>query len=337
LPLGLMIDEQNPRKSRCIRCNTCDAYACVVQAKADAHVVCVEPALEHPNVTLVTNAFVTRLETDAGGRTVTRVVVERAGETEEYSADIVIISAGALNSAAIMLRSANDKHPDGLANSSGMLGRNYVCHQNSTFLAISKEPNPSIYPKTLALSDFYYASPDWEYPMGFIQMLGKTTAEELRFEAPEVMDEMTLEEMARHSLDFWLQSEDLPDPNNRVTVNREGGIVLHYKKNNVAAHTRLIAKLKSMLSDIGCREHLIPVDTYLGTQFPFNLAHQAGTMRFGTDPRTSVLDLDCKAHDLDNLYVVDASFFPSVGAVNPSLTIIANALRVGDHLLARMA
>jgi choline dehydrogenase-like flavoprotein len=151
-----------------------------------------------------------------------------------------------------------------------------------------------------------------------------------------VIDDMTLEDLARRSLDFWLQSEDLPDPNNRVTLNHDGQIVLHYKKNNVEAHDRLIAKLKSMLSSIGCEEHLVPIDSYLGTQFPFNLAHQAGTMRFGEDPRTSVLDLSCKAHDLDNLYVVDASFFPSVGAVNPSLTIIANALRVGDHLLARM-
>ena len=338
LPLGLMLDEQNPHKSKCIRCDTCDAFACVVQAKADAHVVCVEPALATGNVTIVTGAFVKRLETDPSGRVVTKVMVERNGEPEEYGADLVVVSAGALNSAAILLRSISDKHPDGLANSSDLLGRNYICHQNSTFLAISKEPNHSIYPKTLALSDFYFASKDWAYPMGFIQMLGKTNVEDLRFEARDlhVMDDMTLEDLARRSLDFWLQSEDLPDPNNRVTLNARGEIVLHYQKNNVEAHDRLIAKLKSMLSAIGCEEHLMPIDSYLGTQFPFNLAHQAGTMHFGEDPRTSVLDLNCKAHDLDNLYVVDASFFPSVGAVNPSLTIIANALRVGDHLLARM-
>ena len=336
LPLGLLLDEANPRKSRCIRCNTCDAFACVVQGKADAHVICVEPALDYPNVTLLTNAFVTRLETNPSGRVVNRVVVERNGETAAFSADVVVLAAGALNSAAILLRSAGDGHPNGLANSSGLVGRNYMCHQNSTFVAISKEPNPSIYPKTLGLSDFYFESADWEYPMGFIQMLGKRDTEDLRQEAPAVVEDMTLEDMARHSLDFWLQSEDLPDPANRVTLNARGEIVLHYTRNNMEAHDRLIAKLKSLLSYIGCHEHLIPVDSYLGTTFPFNLAHQNGTMRFGADPRTSVLDLNCKAHDLDNLYVADASFFPSCGAVNPSLTIIANALRVGDHLLARL-
>ena len=166
LPLGLMLDEQNPHKSKCIRCDTCDAFACVVQAKADAHVVCVEPALATGNVTIVTGAFVKRLETDPSGRVVTKVMVERNGEPEEYAADLVVVSAGALNSAAILLRSVSDKHPNGLANSSDLLGRNYICHQNSTFLAISKEPNYSIYPKTLALSDFYFASKDWEYPNG---------------------------------------------------------------------------------------------------------------------------------------------------------------------------
>jgi len=286
LPLGLMLDEANPRTSRCIRCNTCDAFACVVQAKADAHVICVEPALEHPNVTLLTNAFVKRLETDPTGHVVDRVVVERNGETATFSADVVVLAAGALNSAAILLRSAGDGHPNGLANSSGLVGRHYMCHQNSTFVAISKEPNPSTYPKTLGVSDFYFESADWAYPMGFIQMLGKRDTEDLRQEAPDLVEDMTLEDMARHSLDFWLQSEDLPDPDNRVTLNARGEIVLHYTRNNVEAHDRLIAKLKGLLSYIGCHEHLIRIDSYLGTTFPFNLAHQNGTMRFGADPRT---------------------------------------------------
>jgi len=336
LPVGIMIDERNPQKSKCIRCETCDGYACVVQAKADAHVVCIQPALEHPNVTLLTNAFVRRLETDASGRVVTKVIVEREGRMEEYAADVVVSSAGALNSAALMLRSASDRHPNGLANSSGLVGRHYMCHHNATFLAISKEPNPSRFTKTLALSDFYFASKDWEYPMGLIQMLGKSNAETIRGETM-IQDGMTLEDMARHSLDFWLQSEDLPDPDNRVTLNAKGEIVLHYKPNHLEAHQRLTAKLKSLLNDIGCHERMIPIDSYLGTKLPFNLAHQCGTMRFGADPKTSVLDLNCKAHDLDNLYVVDGGFFVSAGAVNPSLTIIANALRVGDRLLERLS
>jgi choline dehydrogenase-like flavoprotein len=337
LPLGLMLDEDDPERSKCIRCNTCDGYACVVQGKSDAHVVCVLPALTHGNVTLRTHAYVERLETDPTGRSVSSVVVRRKDEVESYTADIVAVCAGALNSAALMLRSANDKHPSGLANSSDLVGRNYMCHQNSTFVAISKAPNPSINPKTLGLSDFYFESKDWAYPMGFIQMLGKVDAEQMRLEAPDVDMDMTLEEMAAHSLDFWLQSEDLPLPENRVTLNGHGEMVINYQENNKEAHDRLIAKLESMLDYIGCHLRLIPIDSYLGTKLPFNLAHQNGTMRFGTDPRTSVLDLNCKAHELDNLYVADASFFPSCGAVNPSLTIIANALRVGDHLLERVA
>jgi choline dehydrogenase-like flavoprotein len=336
LPIGVRLGDDKPYPQAPTVLSVFDGYPDPSETKADAHVIAVKPALEHPNVTLLTGRFVERLETSPSGRSVSRVVARHGQAQEIYSADIVVVACGAANSAALMLRSASELHPDGLANRSGLVGRNYVCHQNSTFLALSKEPNDSIFQKTLALSDFYLGSDDWQYPMGLIQMLGKVDADLMRFEAPEPLLGMTYEEMARHSLDFWLQSEDLPDPNNRVTLNREGQIVLHYKKNNTEAHERLIAKLKSILSHIGCHEHMIPIDSYLGTQFAFNLSHQAGTMRFGEDARTSVLDLNCKAHELDNLYVVDASFFPSVGAVNPSLTIIANALRVGEHLLARM-
>ncbi len=336
LPIGVRLGDDKPYPQAMTILSTFDGYPDPSETKADAHVIAVKPALEYPNVTLLTNRFVERLVSSRSGREVTKVIAKHEDTTERYTADVVVVACGAANSAALMLRSANDQHPAGLANSSGMVGRNYMCHQNSTFVAISKEPNSSIFQKTLAVSDFYGPSKDWEYPMGLIQMLGKVDATLMSFETPEPFDGMTYEEMAALSLDFWLQSEDLPDPNNRVMVNAKGEIVLHYQKNNRAAHDRLIAKLKSILSYIGCHEHMIPIDSYLGTQFPFNLSHQAGTMRFGTDPRTSVLDLDCKAHDLDNLYVVDASFFPSVGAVNPSLTIIANALRVGDHLLARM-
>jgi choline dehydrogenase-like flavoprotein len=336
LPLGVRLGDDKPYPQATTNLSHFDGYPDPSESKADAHVIAVKPALEHPNVTLLTNRFVERLETSTSGREVTKVIAKHDGETETYSAAIVVVSAGAANSAALMLRSANDKHPKGLANSSDLVGRNYMCHQNSTFVAISKEPNDSIFQKTLALSDFYGPSKDWEYPMGLIQMLGKVDDVLMKFETPEPLGHMNYEEMAAHSLDFWLQSEDLADPNNRVTINGKGEIVLSYTKNNTQAHEQLINKLKSMLTFIGCHEHMIPVDYYLGTKFPFNLAHQAGTMKFGSDAKTSVLDLNCKAHDLENLYVVDASFFPSVGAVNPSLTIISNALRVGDHLLERL-
>jgi choline dehydrogenase-like flavoprotein len=308
-----------------------------VNAKADAQLVCVDPALEHPNVTLLTDAYVSHLDTSASGREVTTVHVERHGVERVYSADIVVVSCGAVNSAALLLRSANDKHPNGLANSAGVVGRNYMCHLNSVMLAISKCVNPTVFQKTLGLNDFYFASKDWDYPMGHISFVGKTDANILAAGAPKIVPGFTLDLMARHSLDFWLTSEDLPDPDNRVTLSREGAIVLTYTPNNVESHTRLQAKLKSLLKYINCTEDLLHMNAYIGKRIPLaGVAHQNGTIRFGHDPRTSALDINCKAHDLDNLYVVDGSFFPSSGAMNPALTIIANALRVGDHLRERL-
>lgn len=343
LPVGIMLDEQRPRQSACIRCATCDGHPCLVNAKADAQVVCVDPALAHPNVTLLTRAYVARLETDPSGRQITGVQVERDGVRERYSADVVVASCGAINSAALLLRSANERHPNGLANSSDLVGRHYMCHLNSVVLVISHHANTTRFQKTLGLNDYYYGAPDWEYPLGHISFVGKTDANVLAAGAPRVVPGFTLEQMARHSLDFWLTSEDLPDPNNRVTVDRQGRIMLRYTANNEEGHRRLQARLKSMLGRIGCEAHavclesFVPSTAYIGKRIPLaGVAHQNGTLRFGHDPRASVLDVHCKAHDLDNLYVVDASFFPSSSAVNPALTVMANALRVADHLAARL-
>ena len=344
-PLGVMLDEKNMHNSRCIRCNTCDGFPCLVYAKSDAHVVCVDPALQHPNVTLLTNAFVSRIETSASGREVTKVHVERNGAKETYSSSIVVVSCGAINSAALLLRSANDKHPRGLANSSDVVGRHYMGHVNSVLMAISKCPNPTIFQKSLSVNDFYFASKEWEYPMGHISFVGKLDAVTLKAGAPALVPGFTLELMATHSLDFWLTSEDLPDPENRVSLDREGNIVLSYEPNNEEGHKRLIKKLESLMKQqTKCPEHghdchqgLFSRNLFVGQRIPLaGVAHQNGTIRFGRDPKTSALDVNCKAHDLDNLYVVDASFFPSSGAVNPALTIMANALRVGDHLLERL-
>ncbi|MGH9358141.1 MAG: GMC oxidoreductase [Terriglobia bacterium] len=344
LPLGILLDEEGGKPlhtSACVRCAAFDGFPCLVNGKADAQILCVEPALEHSNVTLLTGAYVKRLETNGPGRQVTKVLVERNGAPEGYSADIVVVSCGAINSAALLLRSANDKHPHGLANSSDVVGRHYMRHNCSAFMAISKQPNPTVFQKTLGLNDFYFPSRDWEYPMGQIQMLGKSDGEMLKGEAPDWAiwkPEFALDFMAKHSIDFWLQSEDLPDPKNRVTVGSKGEITLDLYENNTEGHKRLIAKLKSMLNDIGCHDQLMPRSLYLGKKIPIGgTAHQSGTVRFGRDPKTSALDLNCKAHDLDNLYVVDASFFVSIAAVNPALTIIANTLRVGDHLLDRLS
>jgi choline dehydrogenase-like flavoprotein len=338
VPLGIQLDEQNRRRSKCIRCATCDGHPCLVSAKSDAQVICIDPALEaHSNLSLLTGAYVSRLETGPSGREITRVHVERNGASETYTAGVVVVSCGAINSAALLLRSASDRHPQGLANGSDVVGRHYMGHVNAVLMAISTTPNPTVFQKTLALNDFYFGAPDWEYPMGHISFVGKLDADTLSAGAPPFVPGMTLDIMARHSLDFWLTSEDLPDPENRVTLDRNGRITLSYTPNNLEAHERLTAKLRGIMRDVGM-SHIVPRQVFVGQRIPLaGVAHQNGTIRFGRDPRTSALDPNCRAHEVDNLYVVDGSFFPSSGAVNPALTIIANALRVGDHLLERLA
>jgi choline dehydrogenase-like flavoprotein len=344
-PLGLQIDERNPHSSLCIRCDTCDGYPCLVNAKSDAQVLCMDPALRFPNVTLLTNAYVDRLETSPSGKEVSRVIVKRNGSTEWFSGGLVVVSCGAINSAALLLRSANDKHPRGLANGSDVVGRHYMGHVNSVLLALSKCPNPTLYEKTLAVNDFYFGSKDWNYPMGHFSFVGKLDGVALSAGAPAIAPGWTLDLMAKHSLSFWLTSEDLPDPNNRVTLDREGKIVLQYNPNNEEPHRRLIAKLKDLMKQQTkcgihgheCHEGLFSRNLFVGDRIPLaGVAHQNGTIRFGKDPKTSALDTNCKAHELDNLYVVDGSFFPSSAAVNPALTIMANALRVAEHLKQRL-
>jgi choline dehydrogenase-like flavoprotein len=337
LPVGVLLDEEQPRNSVCVRCTRLDGFPCLVDGKADAQVCAVQPALKHPNVTLVTNAKVERLETDAGGRSVTKVVVNRDGHLETYSGDVVVVSCGAVNSAALLLRSVSDQHPNGLANSSDVVGRHYMCHQNSALIAISQEPNPTSFQKTLGVNDFYWGADDYELPLGHIQMLGKSDGNMLRGGAPWYTPGFALEYVARHAIDFWLTSEDLPHPDNRVMVERSGQIRLHYRDYDVEPHRRLVGKLKALLPKLGCHPTLIPNQMIRDERIPVaGVAHQCGTVRFGENPETSALDVNCKAHDVDNLYVVDTSFFPSSSAVNPALTAMANALRVGDHLIERL-
>jgi len=346
VPLGVKLDERNPRTSPCIRCSTCDGFPCLVNAKADAQTCAVDPALAHSNVTLLTGALVKRLDTDASGRAVQSVIVERDGNEERYAGDIVVVSAGAINSAALLLRSRNDRHPRGLANGSDVVGRHYMGHINSVQMALSKCPNPTVFQKTLAINDYYRASAEWDFPMGHISFVGKLDGQTLKAGAPAFVPGWTLNKMARHSLDFWLTSEDLPAADNRVTLNADGQIVLSYKPNNEEGHKRLIAKLKQLMQKTtrcgvhghDCHQGLLARNLWVGQRIPLSgVAHQCGTIRFGDEPRNSALDVNCKAHELDNLYVVDASFFPSSGAVNPALTIMANALRVGEHLLERLS
>jgi len=340
-PCGVMLNEKNAPFSVCIRCKDCDGFPCLVHAKSDAEVLAMRPALKYPNVTLLTNAKVVKLKTNATGNVVTEVEVERSGEKETYRGDIAVVSAGAANSAKLLLLSANEKHPNGLANGSDQVGRNYMYHNSMAVLAISKEPNPTVFQKTLGLNDFYFGMNDFRYPMGNIQMVGKSQGPMYRGEKPieaGLAPMFALDEVAKHAVDFWLSTEDLPMPENRVTLEKDGNIKLSYTPNNQTAKQKLYDKLKSMLNHLGMHpDHLIPRNLYMKNEIGIGgVAHQAGTCRFGKDPKTSVLDVECKAHELDNLYVVDTSFFPSIGAVNPALTAMANALRVGDHLLDRI-
>ena len=341
-PCGIMLDEASRPRSTCIRCSWCDGYPCLVHAKADADVVAVRPVMHRPNITLLTGSEVTKLETDGSGRVVTGVVVSRDGGNEVYHGDIVVVSAGAANSAKLLLNSATDVHTNGLANGSDQVGRNYMFHNCKAIVALSKEKNDTVFQKTLGINDFYLATKDYQWPMGNIQMIGKSNAEAMRGEQPEktmFAPNWTLSDVAEHAVDFWLTTEDLPVPENRVTTDKEGNVHLAYSSTNDDEADHLYGELKKILNRTGmAQHHVLRKNFYMSMDIPVaGVAHQAGTCRFGADPATSVLDANCKAHELDNLYVVDTSFFPSIGAVNPALTAMANALRVGDHLLSRMA
>ena len=351
LPLGAMLDQdadgQATPHSPLLRCDPFDGYPSLTNGKADAQVICVDPALrDHPNLTLLQNAYVARLLTDGAGHAVTGVETEIEGRRHVIRGDIVVVACGALSSALLFLRSANAAHPDGLANRSGQVGRNYMRHNNATVLAISRRPNPTEFQKTLGLNDYYHAhdrSPanPHGFPLGHIQMVGKSDGAQIEAEGLPAFLQWLPEKpfgwIAAHSIDFWLTSEDLPRPESRVFY-RDGRVHLDVVPTNLEAHGLLRETLRQICDRTDIHPHLFDRTLYLGKDTPISgTAHQAGTLVFGEDPETSVLDLECRTHDLDNLYVTDASFFPSIGAVNPTLTIIANALRIADRIAARLA
>lgn len=351
LPIGGLMEEDGHGgtlpHSPLLRCDPFDGYPSLTNGKSDAQIICVDPALKaHPDLTLLTNAYVESLATDRSGRSVTGVETIVEGQRHTLSADVVVVACGALSSALLFLRSQSDAHPGGLANASGQVGRNYMRHNNATVLAISRTPNPTEFQKTLGLNDFYHGhakSPanDWEYPLGHIQMVGKSDGTQIEAEGlPSFLQWLPtkpFEWIADHSLDFWLTSEDLPRPDNRVFYKGDR-VHLDLTETNMEAHRRLRERLRTVCGKANIHPHLFDRHLYLGKNTPIGgTAHQAGTLRFGADPAASVLDLDCKVHGIDNLYVTDASFFPSIGAVNPTLTIIANALRVADRIEERLS
>ena len=344
LPVGLKLNEVDRTLSECIRCDTCDGFPCLVGAKADAEVNCVRPTRQYDNVTLVTGAKVERLHTNAAGTEVKSVEATIDNKKYLFSGDLVVLSCGTVNSAALLLRSANDSHPNGLANSSDQVGRNYMKHLSTAMVALSDRPNESVHQKTIGLNDYYWGEPDFPYPMGMVQNTGNVKAGMMPADSPPLLapyvkftPEAALEVMAKHSTGWWLQTEDLPDPNNRVHWKGDK-LHLDYTPNNIEARDRLVHRWTSILKAIDRKtKHVVPFNIYPRNHLPLSaVAHQVGTCRFGEDPTNSVLDLNCRTHDVDNLYVVDGSFFPSHAGVNPTLTIIANAIRVAKHLKERM-
>lgn len=315
---------------RCIRCKTCDGFPCKVLAKGDADVCCVRPALKSSTVTLWTKSVAQRLLTDKSGQRITGIIVEKAGQGQTVTAEHYVIACGAVNSAALLLRSANEQHPNGLANRSDQVGRNYMMHNNTALMAVNPwQRNPTVFQKTLAVNDFYLADhglvDDFPYPMGNLQLLGKLQAGMLAAAQP-LIPKRVLQMMANRSVDWWVMSEDLPDPANRVTVRGDGAIQVHWHPNNMAAHHKLVEAARQMMRRAG---YPLVFTQPMGIE---TNSHQCGTLRFGDDPATSVLDPYCRAHDFENLYVVDASFFPSSSAMNPALTIAAQALRVAKQI-----
>ena len=345
LPLGVDRDDDKWLHSPCIRCKTCGGYPCLLKAKSDARSIAVDPLLDAPNVTLLTERKVLRLETDPSGRTVSAVVCDSPQGEERWTGDIVALAAGAVNTPVILLNSRNAAHPAGLANGSDQVGRNYMFHTLTAMVSLTAAPLDSQFPKTLAVNDFYWGDPagGYDLPMGHIQALeymsGKTLEGQIsEILPPALVPDVFVNALAARLLSFLVISEDLPSPDNRVRVENDGRIFLDYAYNNLEGHERLVKKLDHALDGFVDHKHVLSQHHFqFDSLLPlYGTAHMNGTTRFGADPASSVLDPFCKAHEVDNLYVVDSSFFVSSAAVNPTLTIVANAMRVGDHLKARL-
>ncbi len=345
LPLGVNRSDQQWLNSPCIRCKTCGGYPCLLKAKSDARSIAIDPLLGLPNVTLLTGRKVARLETDGAGTTVSAVVCETAQGEERWTGDIVVLAAGAVNTAVILQASANPQHPNGLANGSDQVGRNYMFHTLTAVVSLTAAPLQSTFPKTLAVNDFYWDDPrgGYDLPMGHIQALEYMSGQTLEGQIshilpPALVPDVMTNSVAERLLSFLVISEDLPLPDNRVRLQPDGRIQLDYTYNNLEGHNRLVKALDQALDGFVDHKHLLSQHHFqFDSLLPlYGTAHMNGTARMGADAASSVVDPTCKAHELDNLYITDASVFCSAAAVNPTLTIVANAMRVGDHLKDRL-
>lgn len=345
MPMAVERDEDHPDTSPCIRCKTCGGFPCKRKAKSDGRKM-VARAVEYENVELLTGSKVTKLETDSAGRRVTSVRVETAEGNFDIKGDMIVLAAGAVNSAALLLASSNAAHENGLANSSDQVGRNYMFHTASASLSLAWPKIDTTFPKTIAINDYYWGDPDggFDFPMGHIQMLEYLSGDVIRGQLSNTLPSFLIPKsiasfIGDRVLPFLIMTEDLPEQRNRVTLTNSGEIKLSYWHNNLKAHSRLIGRFHDIMGKSGrfckcLRGYRAEIDAIIPV---YGTAHQCGTLRMGTDAKSSVVDASCKAHDLDNLYVVDTSVFCTSAAVNPALTTIANSLRVADIVRDQMA
>ncbi|MDB5553386.1 MAG: oxidoreductase protein [Rhizobium sp.] len=305
-----------------------DAHPHSFGGKMDAETCALALALEHPNVRLQTRSRVLHLEAAPDGNRITTVHYEKDGASHRISPRLIVLSAGAVQSAALLLRSADARNPHGLANVSDQVGRNYMNHNTTAVIGLSPFfRNDAIHQKTFGFNDFYLTDGEGGAPLGNVQLLGRVSGTILKANVPS-LPKWLLDKVSARSIDFLAMSEDIPHPESRVTVDGER-ITLQWHRTNWDAHLDLVGKLKRLLRRAG-----LPITM----SRPFDKrtpSHQCGTVRMGHDSATAPLDVFCRAHDHENLYVVDASFLPTSGAVNPALTVAAQALRVGDHILKR--
>lgn len=293
--------------------------------KIDSEVGPLAAALRHPNVSLLTGAQVLRLETDAGGQTVTAALIRRNGREERITARHFVVAAGAVQTAALLLRSASAAHPAGLANGSDQVGRNFMNHNTSALIAIDPRlKNDSVYQKTLCFNDFYNHDAGTGAPLGNVQLLGRITGNILKAQVPALPRPLA-RLIADRAFGWFLTSEDLPNPESRVMVQGED-IVVAWQRSNMRAHETLIARTRAVMKRAGFP--IVLVRTF-GRK---TTSHQCGTARLGADAATSVVDRDCRSHQVANLWITDASVLPTSAAVNPALTIAALALKAGAAL-----
>ncbi len=306
----------------CVLCRTCDSYACMLDAKGEADVCAVRPALQSPTVRLLTNAAVRRVVTNDGGDSVTGLEVAHKRGAVSVTASKYVLAAGAVNSAALLLRSRGPHAPEGVANGSGMVGRNYMAHPSSFVVGVRPtRENRLVYEKTVGFNDWYFAGPTTPHPLGHVQALGKLQGRTIA-SARRWVPEPILEWMTQRSVELIAMTEDIPSPDSRVTVDAEGRIHLDWKVTNLAAHEELVKRTARAMRRSG-------YPLVFTQRLPwFATSHQCGTATMGADPSASVVDPQCKSHDVDNLWIADSSVFPSSAAVNPALTIAANVLRI---------